>query len=41
MSWIQTGSSIIFLPYTLEEALRGLAEAGFEHVEIGAVKGFI
>jgi sugar phosphate isomerase/epimerase len=41
MSWIQTGSSIIFLPYTLEEALRGLAEAGFEHVEIGAVKGFL
>jgi sugar phosphate isomerase/epimerase len=41
MSWIQTGSSIIFLPYTLEEALRGLAQAGFEHVEIGAVKGFI
>jgi sugar phosphate isomerase/epimerase len=41
MGWTQTGSSIIFLPYTLEEALRGLAEAGFEHVEIGAVKGFL
>jgi sugar phosphate isomerase/epimerase len=40
-NWVQTGSSIIFLPYTLEEALRGLAEAGFEHVEIGAVKGFL
>ena len=39
--WTQTGSSIIFLPYTLEEALRGLAEAGFENVEIGAVKGFL
>jgi sugar phosphate isomerase/epimerase len=41
MSWIQTGSSIIFLPYSLEEALRGLAAAGFENVEIGAVKGFL
>jgi len=41
VSWIQTGSSIIFLPYTLEEALRGLARAGFQNVEIGAVKGFL
>ena len=41
MGWIQTGSSIIFLPYTLEEALRGLAAAGFRNVEIGAVKGFL
>ena len=41
MTWIQTGSSIIFLPYTLEQALRGLAAAGFENVEIGAVKGFL
>ena len=41
MAWIQTGSSIIFLPYTLEQALRGLAAAGFENVEIGAVKGFL
>jgi sugar phosphate isomerase/epimerase len=40
-NWTQTGSSIIFLPYTLEQALRGLAEAGFENVEIGAVKGFL
>jgi len=39
--WIQTGSSITFLPYTLEQALQGLAEAGFENVEIGAVKGFL
>ncbi len=39
--WIQTGSSIIFLPYTLEQALEGLAAAGFENVEIGAVKGFL
>jgi sugar phosphate isomerase/epimerase len=41
MGWIQTGSSIIFLPYSLEEALRGLAAAGFRNVEIGAVKGFL
>src|ERR671933_1270303 len=41
MAWIQTGSTIIFKPYSLEEALRGLAEAGFENVEIGAVKGFL
>jgi sugar phosphate isomerase/epimerase len=41
VSWIQTGSSIIFLPYSLEEALRGLARAGFQNVEIGAVKGFL
>ena len=41
MSWIQTGSTICFKPYTLEEALRGVSEAGFENVEIGAVKGFL
>ena len=41
MTWIQTGSSICFKPYTLEEALRGVAEAGFVNVEIGAVKGFL
>jgi len=41
MGWTQTGSTIIFKPYPLEEALRGLAEAGFENVEIGAVKGFL
>ena len=41
MSWTQTGSTICFKPYTLEEALRGLAEAGFVNVEIGAVKGFL
>ncbi len=39
--WIQTGSTIIFKPYPLEAALQGLAEAGFENVEIGAVKGFL
>jgi L-ribulose-5-phosphate 3-epimerase len=41
VSWIQTGSSICFKPYTLDEALRGLSAAGFENVEIGAVKGFL
>src|SRR5437868_6422971 len=41
MTWIETGSTICCKPYTLEEALRGLAEAGFENVEIGAVKGFL
>lgn len=41
MSWVQTGSTICFKPYRLEEALLGLAEAGFENVEIGAVKGFL
>lgn len=41
MSFVRTGSSICFKPYSLEEALRGLAEAGFENVEIGAVKGFL
>ena len=40
-AWTQTGSSIIFLPYTLEQALAGLADAGFENVEIGAVKDFL
>jgi sugar phosphate isomerase/epimerase len=38
---IKTGSTICFKPYRLEEALLGLAEAGFENVEIGAVKGFL
>jgi sugar phosphate isomerase/epimerase len=41
VSWIQTGSTICFKPYPLEDALRGLAQAGFENVEIGAVKGFL
>jgi L-ribulose-5-phosphate 3-epimerase len=41
MTAIQAGSSICFKPYTLDEALRGLSEAGFENVEIGAVKGFL
>ena len=41
MSFVQTGSTICFKPYSLDDALRGLAEAGFENVEIGAVKDFL
>ncbi len=41
MTWIQTGSTICFKPYTLAQALEGLARAGFQNVEIGAVKGFL
>jgi L-ribulose-5-phosphate 3-epimerase len=41
VSWIQAGSTICFKPYSLEQALHGLAEAGFVNVEIGAVKGFL
>jgi sugar phosphate isomerase/epimerase len=41
MTWIQTGSTICFKPYSLAQALHGLAEAGFDNVEIGAVKGFL
>jgi L-ribulose-5-phosphate 3-epimerase len=41
VAWIQTGSTICFKPYSLEQALEGVALAGFENVEIGAVKGFL
>ncbi len=34
------GSTIVFAPYSVEQALRGLAEAGYRRVEIGAVKGW-
>lgn len=34
------GSTIVFAPYTLEQALEGLAEAGYRNCEIGAVKGW-
>ncbi len=36
MTFVQTASTICFKPYTLEEALRGLAEAGFVNVEISS-----
>ena len=34
------GSTIVFAPYSLEQALEGLAEAGYRRCEIGAVKGW-
>jgi L-ribulose-5-phosphate 3-epimerase len=34
------GSTIVFAPYTLEQALEGLAAAAYRRVEIGAVKGW-
>src|SRR4051794_28041878 len=40
MTWISTGGTICFKPYTLEQALDGVAQAGFTNVELGAVKDF-
>jgi sugar phosphate isomerase/epimerase len=34
------GSTIVFAPYTIDQALQGLAEAGYHACEIGAVKGW-
>jgi sugar phosphate isomerase/epimerase len=34
------GSTIVFAPYTIDQALEGLAEAGYRACEIGAVKGW-
>ena len=34
------GSTIVFAPYSLEQALEGLAAAGYRNCEIGAVKGW-
>ncbi len=34
------GSTIVFAPYSIEQALEGLAEAGYRACEIGAVKGW-
>src|SRR4029079_16011888 len=28
-----------YLPYPLEDALRGIADAGFRHVELAAIRG--
>ncbi|WP_413804414.1 sugar phosphate isomerase/epimerase family protein [Streptomyces sp. OE57] len=39
MCWIKTASTICFKPYSLEEAVQGIAEAGFTNVELSAVKG--
>lgn len=34
------GSTIVFAPLSIDEALEGLAEAGYRNCEIGAVKGW-
>ena len=34
------GSTIVFAPYTIDQALEGLADAGYRACEIGAVKGW-
>ena len=34
------GSTIVFAPYSIDQALEGLAEAGYRDCEIGAVKGW-
>jgi len=34
------GSTIVFAPYSIDQALEGLAEAGYHACEIGAVKGW-
>src|SRR4051812_2099907 len=34
------GSTIVFAPYNLDQALEGLAEAGYSACEVGAVKGW-
>jgi sugar phosphate isomerase/epimerase len=40
MDRLVLGSTIVFAPYTLDQALEGLAEAGYRNCEIGAVKGW-
>jgi len=34
------GSTIVFAPYGIDQALEGLAAAGYRACEIGAVKGW-
>ncbi len=34
------GSTIVFAPHPIDQALEGLAEAGYRHCEVGAVKGW-
>lgn len=34
------GSTIVFAPHSIDQALEGLAEAGYRNCEIGAVKGW-
>jgi L-ribulose-5-phosphate 3-epimerase len=38
MMYVQTAATLCFKPYNLDEALAGLAQAGFRNVEIEAVK---
>ncbi len=40
MERLVLGSTIVFAPYTIDQALEGLAEAGYRNCEIGAVKGW-
>jgi sugar phosphate isomerase/epimerase len=40
MERVVLGSTIVFAPYTIDQALEGLAEAGYHACEIGAVKGW-
>lgn len=40
MKSVVLGSTIVFAPYTIDQALEGLAEAGYRACEIGAVKGW-
>ena len=40
MERVVLGSTIVFAPYTIDQALEGLAEAGYRACEIGAVKGW-
>ena len=40
MDRVVLGSTIVFAPYTIDQALEGLAEAGYRACEIGAVKGW-
>lgn len=40
MDRVVLGSTIVFAPYTIDQALEGLAAAGYHACEIGAVKGW-
>jgi sugar phosphate isomerase/epimerase len=40
MDRVVLGSTIVFAPYSIDQALEGLAEAGYRACEIGAVKGW-
>jgi sugar phosphate isomerase/epimerase len=38
---IRAASTLVFRPFSLAQALRGLAETGFANVELGAIKDFL